>query len=64
MGPWMNSQGFTIDRRAEVRLTPIEPCPHFHCPNCPFEGDEEAMIAHAMDCGHIALMVDEGCPLC
>jgi hypothetical protein len=43
----------------------------FRCPSCPFEGGEDAMVQHAMDCGHIAQpvedeelsrMADEGCP--
>lgn len=64
MGPWMTSDSFEVltDRREHLRLTPIEPCPHFVCPSCAFEGDEQAMIDHAMDCGHIARMADEGCP--
>ena len=62
MGPWMTSQDFEVgtDRREHVRLTPIEPCPRFVCPFCPFEGDEMDMIDHAQDCGHIARMEDEG----
>lgn len=66
MGPWMTSDnlGVTLltDRRESIRLTPVEPCPHYCCPFCPFEGDEAAMIDHAFDCGHMARMADEGCP--
>lgn len=64
MGPWMTSAEFGVktDRREYVRLTPMEPCPRFVCPYCPFEGDEAAMIDHALDCGHQARMNDEGCP--
>lgn len=64
MGPWMTSEDFRVgtDRREHTRLTPVEPSPHYTCPFCPFEGDEEAMIDHAQDCGHIARMDDEGCP--
>lgn len=64
MGPWMTADHFMVvtDRRKQPRHTPVLPCPHYVCPFCPFEGDEAAMADHALDCGHIARMADEGCP--
>lgn len=51
----------TPDRRQQTQ-TVVVPSSHYRCPYCPFEGDESDMIQHAMDCGHIARMADEGCP--
>lgn len=52
----------TPDRRQPTMRPVIMPSGHYTCPYCPFKGDEQAMIDHAMDCGHIARMDDEGCP--
>lgn len=58
------SERFRIGPMVDTRL--------FTCPSCAFTGGEDAMVQHAMDCGHIAQpetpdeelsrMMDEGCP--
>lgn len=60
--PAMMSEQFHIGFNRRQVEHPAPPSPHFKCPHCPFEGDEMDMIDHAQDCGHIALMMDEGCP--
>lgn len=63
MGPWMTSDNLRVtlltDRRESIRLTPLEPCPHYRCPSCPWEGDEMGMINHALAYGHQARVVEE-----